>query len=146
MSLVLRSNAKVPTLLSDLLDVDRFFDTDFRDGELFKWTPAVNIKETEKEFDLTFAVPGMNKKDFHVEVENDVLTVSAEKTTEKKEENERFTRREYNYGSFERSFNLPDYVDSTKVDAKYENGLLKLVIPKKKEAIAKKFVKEIPIS
>src|SRR5260370_708817 len=98
MNLVLKSNAKVPNMLSDLLDVDRFFDREFMDGDLFKWSPAVNIKETEKEFDLTFAVPGMDKKDFHIEVENEVLTVSAERVEEKKEENERFTRREYNYG------------------------------------------------
>lgn len=94
--------------------------------------PAVNVSETEKEYKLNFAAPGLEKSDFHVEVDDNMMTVSAEKTREEKEDghNGRYNRREYNYTSWSRSFNLPEDCETTKIDAKYENGELKISIPK----------------
>ena len=79
---------------------------------------------------MELAVPGMKKEDFKVNVENDVMTISAEKKEEKKEEKEHFTRREYYYGSFERSFTLPSNSNPSKIEARYEDGVLKFFIPK----------------
>ena len=94
--------------------------------------PAVNIKEGENEFILTLAAPGRNKKDFIIDIVDDVLTISTEVTVENKESNEKFTLKEYNYHAFKRSFNLPkDMIDSDKIKASYKNGELILRIPKK---------------
>ena len=96
--------------------------------------PAVNIKENDKNFEVEVAAPGMDKKNFKVEVENNVLTISAEKKEEKKEKKDNYSRKEFSYESFERSFTLPqDMVDANKIVAKYENGILKIDIPKKEE-------------
>jgi len=93
--------------------------------------PAVNVSETEKEYKLTIAAPGLEKPDFKVEIADDMLTVSAEKTREEKDEkNGRYNRREYNYTSWSRSFSLPEDCETNKIDAKYENGELKISIPK----------------
>lgn len=96
--------------------------------------PAVNIKETDKEFQLELAAPGMKKEDFNVAVEDDVLTISAEKEVSKEESEEHYSRKEFSYSSFTRRFNLPDSVASDKVSAKYEEGVLYLNLPKKPEA------------
>lgn len=96
--------------------------------------PAVNVKETNEAFEVNMAAPGMNKEDFKVELNNNLLTISSEKKTENEEkEGERFTRREYSYQSFQRSFQLSQDVDADKIEAKYENGVLRLVIPKREE-------------
>ena len=95
--------------------------------------PAVNIKETSKEFSLEFAAPGFNKNDFKVNIENNVLTINANKEEEKNEENKRFTRREFSFNSFSRSFTLPENVNTDKIDAKYNDGILRLSVPKKEE-------------
>jgi HSP20 family protein len=94
--------------------------------------PAVNIKESENEFTLTLAAPGRNKKDFIIDVIEDVLSISTEKTVENEENNNKFTLKEYNYHAFKRSFNLPkDRIDSDKIKASYKNGELILRVPKK---------------
>lgn len=96
--------------------------------------PAVNIKDNDKNFEVEVAAPGMDKKDFKVSVENDVLTISAEKKEEKNEKNKNYSRKEFSYESFERKFTLPqDVVEASKIEAKYENGILKINIPKKEE-------------
>ncbi|MDF2382509.1 Hsp20/alpha crystallin family protein [Nostoc ellipsosporum NOK] len=96
--------------------------------------PAVNITETKQAYDIFFAVPGMKKDDFRISVEGNLLTVSAEKEESKEEKEKTFTRKEYNYTSFSRSFNLPDVVNKDKIDAKYENGVLHLQLPRRAEA------------
>jgi HSP20 family protein len=83
------------------------------------------------------AAPGYTKKDFHINIDEDILTISAEKKMEKKEEKERFTRREYSYETFSRSFTLPKNSVSDGLEAKYEEGILRLMVPKKVEAKAK---------
>jgi HSP20 family protein len=93
--------------------------------------PAVNVTETEKEFRLSIAAPGLEKKDFKVEAFEDMITISAEHEKEEKEEKHgRFNRREYNYSSWTRSFSMPENCNFGKIDAEYKNGELKIVIPK----------------
>ncbi len=94
--------------------------------------PAVNIKESDNEFTLTLAAPGRNKKDFIIDVVDDVLTISTEETIENEEKNDKFTLMEYSYHAFKRSFNLPkDMIDSDHIKASYKNGELMLKVPKK---------------
>ncbi len=108
--------------------------------------PAVNINETEKDFCLFIAAPGLEKKDFKVEAIDDMLTISAEHEREEKEEkNGRFNRREYNYRSWTRSFTLPENCNTGKIDAEYKNGELKIVIPKLEVKEPKK-VKSISVN
>ena len=97
--------------------------------------PAVNIKETNDNFEVEVAAPGMSKEDFKIELDNNLLTISSEKQTENEEkEGDRYTRREFSYQSFQRALQLPkDVVDADRIEARYQNGLLHLLIPKKEE-------------
>ena len=94
--------------------------------------PAVNISESEKSYNLAVAAPGLKKDDFNVHVEGNVLTVSSEKEESKEDKNEDYTRREYNYSSFSRSFTLPEEVKQDEIEAEYKNGELLLTLPKRK--------------
>ena len=96
--------------------------------------PAVNISENNKDYTLSLAVPGMKKNDFKIHLEGNILTVSAETNMEKEEKEEQLTRKEYNYSSFARSFTLPEEVNKNKIEATYEEGVLKLVLPKTEAA------------
>ena len=96
--------------------------------------PAVNIRENDDHYQLSIATPGLKKEDFHIDVENNTLTISSEKEEEKEEQETRFTRREYSYTSFSRSFGLPDDVKQDAIDAHYENGDLRITLPRKDEA------------
>jgi HSP20 family protein len=111
--------------------VDRFFnspiDEFFNMGKIIN-TPAVNISETDNEYRLVIAAPGLEKTDFKVEAADDMLTISAEK--EKEEKNGRYNRREYNYSSWARSFSLPEGSDTSKIEADYKNGELNIHIPR----------------
>lgn len=97
-------------------------------------TPAVNIKEDKDEYKVSVAAPGLKKSDFNIDLEGNMLTVSCEKEENKEEKDARHTRREYNYSSFSRSFTLPEEVAKDKIEAAYEDGVLKLTLPKKEEA------------
>jgi HSP20 family protein len=131
---------------------DRFFE-----GDLFDWSnrnfsdtnttlPSVNIKENADSFNVEMAAPGFSKDEFRIELNNDLLTISSEKNVENEiKESENFTRREFSYQSFSRSFTLPNTVNSDKIGANYENGILKVSIPKKEEAKPKP-AKQIKIS
>lgn len=92
--------------------------------------PAVNVKETEKEFLLEVAAPGMKKDDFKLEVKEGMLYISAETKMEKEEKEENFTRREFSYTTFSRSFWLPENVKSTDIKAAYKDGILNITLPK----------------
>jgi HSP20 family protein len=98
--------------------------------------PLVNIKEGNENFEVEMAAPGMDKKDFKVELDGNLLTITSEKEIQNEEKDgERYSRREFSYQSFQRSFQLPkEVVDADKIEAKYEHGVLRLVIPKKEEA------------
>lgn len=96
--------------------------------------PKVNIKETADAYFVDMAVPGMKKSDFQINLENQILTISSETKHENNVENENYTRREYGYSSFKRSFNLPETVNEDKINAKYVDGILSIHLPKKEEA------------
>ena len=119
---------------------------DFFNGDVFDWNnsnysdtnttiPAVNIKETAENYEVQVAAPGMTKDDFKVELDGNSLTISSEKSQQNEQkEGERFSRKEFSYQSFQRTFNLQkDVVDIDKIQAKYDNGILHLLIPKKEE-------------
>lgn len=97
--------------------------------------PKVNISEDDTAYNLMLALPGVDKEDLKIDVEGRVLTVSAEKEDEQEQKDEKFTRREYNYSSFARSFTLPDHVLADKIQATYEGGQLKLVVPKTEKEV-----------
>ena len=132
----------VKTNRSLLPQIPSVFD-DFLTGEIFNWPigkladsstiPSVNVKETEKEYEMEVAAPGFDKSNFKVELDNDTLIVSAEKGNNAEERNRKreYARREFNYESFSRSFQLPErVVEKDKISAKYQNGILHVVIPK----------------
>ena len=98
--------------------------------------PAVNIRETNDNFEVEMAAPGMRKEDFRVELDGNMLTINSEREDRQEQsEGERYSRREFSYQSFQRTFQLPkDVVDSDRIEARYENGVLHLVIPKKETA------------
>lgn len=106
--------------------------------------PAVNILETATSFELEFAAPGFEKQDFSLNVEQDYLTVNAQRENKQEETNERYTRREFRFDSFKRSFKLPATVNQDAVSAVYKNGVLQVTLPKKEEATTP--VKTIAIS
>ncbi len=115
------------------LDTDDFFADDFfiRDKDL----PAMNVKEHENDFEIELAVPGFSKKDIEVTMENEILHICAKSSKEEVEEEENYTRREFNYSSFDRKLQLPASVDQNeKVKAKYKDGILTLNLIKKEEA------------
>ena len=87
--------------------------------------PAVNIIEHKDEYLVSLAAPGMKKGDFNIDVDGNTLTISSEKEESKEDKDKKFTRREYSYSSFRRSFTLPDEINKEKIDAKYEDGVLK---------------------
>ena len=127
-----------------LPNVDRFFD-DFFKAEFPTWSrrnfsadgstlPAVNVQETEDEFKLEVAAPGMSKIDFNVSVDNGVMTISAEKEMKNENNENGYSRKEFSYQSFQRSFSLPESVDDGQIKAKYNDGILYLTIPKRPEA------------
>ncbi|MES2140716.1 MAG: Hsp20/alpha crystallin family protein [Bacteroidota bacterium] len=153
MTLVLKRNGNLfPRVVNDLMESGTVFSPDLLDfnNNLMNWdfsskVPSVNITETEKEYKIELAAPGLEKKDFKIEVENKVLIISSEKEEEKKEEDKNYKRREFSYSSFSRSFQLPEDILSDKIDAKYENGILKLSVPKKEVSVSKQ-KKEIKIS
>lgn len=106
------------------------FKTDFNNPER-KGSVPVNVKETEKNYLLEVVAPGFEKNDFKVNLDQDLLTISAEKKSETKAENEKQVRREYSFRSFKRSFTLDEKIDATNIEASYVNGVLTLNLPKK---------------
>ncbi|MDD2996630.1 MAG: Hsp20/alpha crystallin family protein [Paludibacter sp.] len=133
--LVLRNSNQVPSLF------DRFFD-----GDLFDWSnrnfsntnttiPSVNIKENSDAFTVEVAAPGFEKGDFKIELNLNTLSISSEKKVEAEtKEGEVFTKREFSYQSFSRSFTLPQIADGDRIEANYQNGILTVLIPKREEA------------
>ena len=133
----------IPSVWSDFFDNDTFLAPRWFSRGVNDTLPAVNVRETGKEFHVEFAAPGFKKHDFKVHVEGNQLAISAEKEEEKKDDNDRFTRREFSYHSFSRSFTLPENVNANDIDAKYNDGILKLSIPKKEDTghLSKKEIK-----
>ncbi len=133
--LLTRNGGDLPTVFDDFFKPwNQWFDTGTNLLNRVSTVPGVNIIESADDFKLTFAVPGMKKDDFHINVEGNTLTVSSEKEESKEYGENRHTRREYNYTSFTRSFNLPEDVKVDHIEATYTDGILKLTLPKKEEA------------
>ncbi|MEP2671294.1 MAG: Hsp20/alpha crystallin family protein [Cyclobacteriaceae bacterium] len=121
--------------------VDKFFNDSLTRSGQNSFVPKVDVIENEKAFELHVEVPGMKKEDFNIEVNDNYLTISGERkfSTEKKEKD--FHSIETRYGSFSRSFTLPDTVNSDKINAKYNNGILELTLPKDEKKLLKATIK-----
>lgn len=140
MTLTVRRNGNLfPRLVNDLLDTDTLLVPDLLSNawDFAIKVPSANITESEKDYKIEVAAPGLDKKDFKIELENKVLSISSEKEQEKEEESKNYKRREFSYSCFSRSFQLPEDVLADKIDAKYENGILKLSVPKKEVSVSK---------
>lgn len=132
---ILRNKSFFPSI------VDEFFGRDYLPN-LFDFQtginmPSVNIIEGKEDFRIEVAAPGLEKGDFRINLENNVLTISSEKEEKEEQKEERYMRREFSYTSFRRSFSLPVTVDSEKIAASHNNGVLSIVIPKREEARVK---------
>ena len=129
MTLLEKQPKMLPDIFSGFFDDDRFLNFDFRTT----WptnVPAAHVFEHEKDFMIHLAVPGMTKDDFQIAIDNNNLVITGEIEKESEQKDEEFTRREYNFSSFKRTFLLPDHVNPDMVEAKYEAGILKMLIPK----------------
>ena len=133
MNLIRRNTDLFPGLWNDVFTPDWFGGMDSYKTNL----PAVNIMEGETDFTLELAIPGKKKKDFNVELDNDVLTISMESKDEKADTTAGYTRREFHYASFKRAFTLPESVNQDAIEADYRDGILKFVLPKKEGALPK---------
>ncbi|HQB37293.1 MAG TPA: Hsp20/alpha crystallin family protein [Bacteroidales bacterium] len=127
--------------LSELFDDDFFPVISSRVGSM----PAANIKENEKNYTLELAVPGMDKKDLKIDINDDVLVISSESTKEEEEEKEGYKRKEFSYSSFCRSFYIPENVNREKIGASYKDGVLSIELPKMEEE-KNKITRKIKIS
>lgn len=129
-----RSTGILPSVFDDFMKPwNEWFDNGNLIGKMLT-VPAVNITENKEKFELAVAVPGMKKEDFYIDVEGNLLTISAEKEEKKDERNDKITRQEYNYASFSRTFTLPEDVKKEGIEASYEDGVLTLALPKREEA------------
>lgn len=115
-------------------DVYSLLNDSFFNEKYAATVPAVNISENENGFEVALAVPGLKKEDIKINLDKNVLSVSAEKKTETTDETRKYSKREYNFNSFSRSFTLPQSADSSKIEAAYVDGILTLYIGKKEEA------------
>jgi HSP20 family protein len=124
--------------------IDEFFSDNFF-PKFLNWdrnyensnVPAVNVEETEKEYLIDVAAPGLDKKDFHVSVDENILTISSSRKKSSEEKREDYLRREFNYNSFSRSFTLPENTDANKIKASHKNGVLNISVPKEEVEIKK---------
>ena len=128
-----KAGERMPSIFDD------FFKpwNEWFDGGLWGRTmqvPAVNITEQKDDYLVSLAAPGLKKDDFKIDVDGNMLTISSEKEDTKEEKDKKFTRKEYNYSSFSRSFSLPEEINKEKIEAYYEDGVLKITLPRKDEA------------
>ncbi len=126
-------------------EINRLFDSwtrgwPFESPGLFEgeWVPAIDVSEDENHVVVKAELPGMNEKDIDVNLQNSVLTIRGEKKKEEEKKGEQYYRLESSYGAFQRAITLPSEVDSEKVKANFKNGVLKIELPKKETAKAKK--------
>ena len=141
-----RNGSSMPTVFDDFFKPwNEWFDSGSNLFNKMLTIPAVNIIESKEDFKLDFAVPGMKKEDFHLNIEGNMLTISSEKESSKDlNQDSRYTRKEYSYSSFSRSFSLPEDVNSENIEASYHDGILHITMPKKEEA-KKLLVKNISV-
>ncbi|WP_255501687.1 Hsp20/alpha crystallin family protein [Olivibacter sp. SDN3] len=135
MSLMRRSGNNFPSIFDDFLNQDLFNWGNANFSSTSTTIPSVNVRETTDSYEVEMAAPGMKKEDFKVELDGNLLTISSSREQQEKKEDNGYSRKEFSYQSFRRSFNFPkDVVDEDKIEAKYVDGLLRLTIPKKEEA------------
>lgn len=134
----------IPNVFDDLLKPwNEWFDG----GDLLTRQlslPAVNITEHGDKYLVSLAAPGLKKDDFKIDLDGNMLTISSETEEKKEEKDKRFTRKEYNYSSFSRSFTLPEEINTDKIDAKYEDGILNISLPRVDDS-KMKLSKHIPV-
>ena len=135
MNLIKRNTVPFPSIIDELLKPDWLGGIQNFNANV----PAVNIKETDTNFGIELAAPGKTKEDFNIEIDHNVLTISSEEKTEKEEKDNqgKYTRREFSYSSFRRAFTLPESVNADSINATYENGVLHVTLPKREEALPK---------
>lgn len=155
MSLIKSNKRRTPRLsnvfrndpfFSGLMDRNSMMNNFFDSNGDFDMSPAMNIKEKDKEFEVELAAPGLRKEDFTITIDEGILTVSAQKEESKDEEKEGYVTKEFSYNSFSRSLSIPENIDEEKdIQAKYEDGVLKLKLHKKENMEPKK-ARQIKIS
>lgn len=133
MNVVKRNTVPFPSI------IDEFLKPDWLGGmqTMQATIPAVNIKESTTSFLIELAAPGKSKEDFNVEIDHNMITISSETKQEAEVQEGKYTRKEFNYSSFRRVFTLPETINTDSIHASYENGVLKIDLPKKKEALPK---------
>ena len=127
-----RINRNYPSVFDEFFGRE-YYPAHYRSNG-FKSTPAVNISEDDNGFTIEVAAPGLEKKNFKIDLDNDLLTIASVMEDKNEEMNGNYTRREFRYNNFSRSFNLPETVDAEKISASHKNGILSISIPKKEEA------------
>ena len=137
MNLISNRTKFIPSILDDLINLDWNYDR-----HTFS-VPAVNIRELDTHFEIELAIPGKNKNDFKIEIEEGLLSISSSFNKEQKEDNSKLTKIEFDYNSFKRTFSIPESVDSSKIEATYKGGILKISLSKRDEALPepKKLIK-----
>jgi HSP20 family protein len=127
-NITVKRTETLPSLFDDFFKPWReWFDSGW---ERVATVPAVNVTEDSTSYKIAMAAPGLKKEDFKINVEGNLITISAEKTESKEDRDEKYTRKEYNYTSFARTFTLPDNIKTERIEAHYENGELYLSLPK----------------
>jgi HSP20 family protein len=123
------------SLLPGFNDVfDSIFNDTFFSDRMVSRVPAVNISETENNYHVELAAPGLKKEDFKLNLENNMLNISVQQSANQEDNQKNYTKREYSYSSFVRSFMLPDSADDSQIDATYTDGILRIDIAKREEA------------
>lgn len=127
-SIAVKRTERLPAFFDDFFKPWReWFDGDW---ERVASVPSVNVSESDNAYKISLAAPGLSKEDFKINIDGDLITISAEKTSRKEAKEDKYTRKEYNYTSFSRTFTLPENIKSEKIDARYENGELMIMLPK----------------
>ncbi|HEY0678832.1 MAG TPA: Hsp20/alpha crystallin family protein [Chitinophagaceae bacterium] len=135
---------RLPTMFEDFFKPwNEIFDSGW--GRMTT-LPAVNITDTIDEYKVSLAVPGLKKDDFMIDVDGNILTISSEKEETKEDKDAKYTRKEYSFTSFSRSFTLPEEVNREKIEAAYEDGVLKIRLPKREEVKKAAATKHIAVN
>ena len=142
---LVKSTDSFPSLFDDFFKPwNEWFSNGGIMGKTMKM-PAVNVTENQDNYLVSLAAPGLKKDDFHVDISGNLVTISSEKEETKEDKEKNYTRKEYNYSSFSRSFTLPEDVKQDKIEASYEDGVLQISLPKKEESKSKVASKHIAV-
>jgi HSP20 family protein len=141
---LMKATERFPSVFDDFFKPwNEWFDSGLSPVRTLK-LPAVNITEEKDHYQVSLAAPGMKKDDFKIDLDGNMLTISSEKEEQKEDKDKKFTRREYSYSSFSRSFTLPEEINQDKIEASYQDGVLNLTLPRKEES-KNQLSKHIPV-